>query len=80
MNPSIFLATLALACSDQATAHQDKGRDNQFKEIKRLGERLMEIKNQFLDKHCNKNISCDVKGTTAIVILTKTTESHICIQ
>ena len=50
MNPSIFLATLALACSDKATAHQDKGRDNQFKEIKRLGERLMEIKNQFLDK------------------------------
>ena len=44
------MATLALACSDQATAHKAKGRDNQLKEIKRLGERLMEIKNQFLDK------------------------------
>ena len=30
--------------------------------------------------HCDKNISCNVKGTTAIVILTKTLESHICIQ
>ena len=44
------MATLALACSDQATAHQDKGRDNQFKENKRLREILMEIKNPFLDK------------------------------
>ena len=44
------MAMLALACSDQATAHQDKGRDNQFKEVKRLRERLREIKNQFKDK------------------------------
>ena len=44
------MTTLALACSDQATAHQDKGRDNQSKEVKRLSERLREIMNQFKDK------------------------------
>ena len=27
--------------------------------------------------HCDKNISCDVKGTTTIVILTKIKEPHI---
>ena len=28
-------------------------------------------------QHCDKNISCDVKGTTTIVILTKIKEPHI---